>query len=130
MSDDDTGHASAVAAQLRQAEENGDMPESTEGHSVLRTAVDGDRLDASNPLDYLITLALEGKRYDGNWDGDDMGVAKWVVAQWQQEIGWAPDLTPFEPGAQVPRGADLGSCDAVFYESARAGRDGQEVADE
>lgn len=89
--------------------------------SSLRRAVDGELLEAENPLDYLVLLALEAKRYDGHWDGDDAQAARWVVAQWCQEIGYVPDLRAFETGQQVPRGQEPDSYEPAFY--------GQPVAD-
>jgi len=113
--DDDMGHASSVAEQLRQAEEDGDIPASSPERSSIRLAVDGELLDVENPIDYLVTLLLEGKRYDGNWDGDEMAVAKYAIASWCQEIGWAPDLTDYKPGEQVERGDEIPYCNAAFY---------------
>lgn len=128
--DDSPGHASALNETLRQAERDGDMLESTEDYSMLRTTVDSERLTAENELDYLVLLALEGKRYATTKGDDDIRAAKWAISQWCQEIGWAPDLAPFDASEQVPYSTDVDSCDAVFYEYARADRDGQEDADE
>lgn len=118
MSDND--HASGLSAQLRHSKENDELPESTADRSSLRLAVEGELLSADNPVDYLVMLALEGLRYDGNWDGDNEQVAQWVIAQWCQELGWAPDLTEYEAGEQVDRGDDIECCDAVFYSDAPA----------
>jgi hypothetical protein len=91
------------------------LPKSTREESSIRLAVKAELLDADNPIDYLVILCLEGKRYDGNWDGDNEQVARWAVAQWCQELGWAPDLTDYDAGEQVARGDELPCCDAVFY---------------
>jgi hypothetical protein len=73
----------------------------------LRIAVDGDQLDPTNALHYLVALATEARRHDGHWNGDDEGAAKWAVAQWCQEIGWAPDLRDYEPGQTVEKTDDI-----------------------
>ena len=56
MTDDEMGHASALAEQLRQAEEDGEIPMSTAERSSIRLAVNGELLDADNPIDYLVGL--------------------------------------------------------------------------
>ena len=127
MTDDEMGHASAVAEQLRQAEEDGDLPASTPERSSLRLAVDGELLDVENPIDYLVALLLEGKRYDGNWDGDEEQVARWAVAQWCQETGWVPDLRDYETGEQVERGDDIACLDTAFYGTIDSSEEGDDV---
>ncbi|MFC7323287.1 hypothetical protein ACFQMF_01705 [Halorubrum rutilum] len=112
---DEPGHASAVNEQLRQAEEDDELPASTADRSSLRLAVDGELLAADNPIDYLVLLLLEGTRYDGAWDGDQMAVAQYAIASWCQELGWAPDLTGYEPGEQVAFGDEIDYCNAAFY---------------
>ncbi|OYR51523.1 hypothetical protein DJ73_13070 [Halorubrum sp. Ea1] len=124
MTDDDMGHASAVAEQLRQAKEDGDLPASTAERSSIRLAVDGDLLDVENPIDYLVMLLLEGKRYDGNWYGDETEVARWAIAQWCQETGCAPDLRDYDAGEQVERGDELDCLDAAFYDHADVHEEG------
>lgn len=115
MSDEDNNsHANAVNEQLRKAEEEDDIPESTADRSMARLAVDTDKLTAENDLDYLIQLVLEAKRHDGNWDGDETEAAKWAIAQWCQEKGWGPNLQDIEPGQQVPK-EGIPNLDAVFY---------------
>jgi hypothetical protein len=86
--------------------------------SSIRRAVDGELLDADNPIDYLVGLLLEGKRYDGAWDGDEEAVAKYAIASWCQEIGWAPDLTGYDVGEQADLGDEVPYLDAAFYEHA------------
>ncbi|WP_199719653.1 hypothetical protein [Halorubrum sp. Atlit-26R] len=115
MTDDEMGHASSVAEQLRQAEENDEIPESSADRSSIRLAVDGELLDPDNPIDYLVMLLLEGKRYDGAWDGDQGAVAKYAIATWCQEIGWAPDLTGYDAGEVVSLGDEIPYCNAAFY---------------
>jgi hypothetical protein len=112
---DEPGHASAVNEQLRQAEEDDELPASTPERSSLRLAVDGELLDADNPIDYLVMLLLEGKRYDGAWNGDQSAVPKYAIASWCQELGWAPDLTAYDPGEQVDLGDEIDYCNAAFY---------------
>ena len=124
---DDNNHANAVSEQLRQARENGTIPASRPNHSMLRLLVDGEKLTADNPIDYLVMLLLEGKRYDGYWDGDEQQVAQWAIAQWCQEIGWAPDLRGYVPGEQIDRGDQIACFEAAFYDDVDAG---QAVADE
>ena len=92
-----------------------DDPESSPDYSMLSLAVDADRLDADNPVDYMVLLLLEGKRYDGTWDGDEQQVAQWAVAQWCQEVGWVPDLRNYEAGEQVGRGDEIACLDTAFY---------------
>jgi len=116
MTDDDNNHANAVNEQLRQVEEGDGLPESSADRSSIRLLVDGEKLHADNPIDYLVMLLLEGTRYDGNWDGDQQQVAQWAVAQWCQEIGWVPDLADYAPGEQVGRGDEIGCCDEAFYD--------------
>ena len=117
MSDeDDNAHANSVNEQLRQAEENGTIPDSRPDHSMLRLLVDGEKLTTDNPIDYLVMLLLEGKRYDGAWDGDEEAVAKYAIASWCQEIGWAPDLTGYDVGEQVDLGDKVPYLDAAFYD--------------
>jgi len=82
----------------------------------VRLAVNRDHLELDNPLHYLVSLATEARRYDGAWDGDAEQAAQWAVAQWCQEIGWAPDLTDYDAGETVDRADDLDNCEAVFYE--------------
>jgi len=111
----DNDHANAANEQVRQAKENGTIPESRENYSSIRLVVDGEKLTADNPIDYLVMLLLEGKRYDGNWEGDETELTKWAIASWCQEIGWAPDLTDYDAGEQVGRGDEIACCDAAFY---------------
>ncbi|GAA0539519.1 hypothetical protein ABNG02_15800 [Halorubrum ejinorense] len=118
MTEDEMGHASSVAEQLRQAEEDDDIPASSADRSSIRLAVDGELLNINNPIDYLVMLLLEGKRYDGAWDGDQEAVAKYAIATWCQEIGWAPDLTGYEPGEVVGLGDEIPYLDAAFYDHA------------
>jgi len=127
MTDDDNAHANAVNEQLQQARENNTIPESRPDYSSIRLVVDGEKLTADNPIDYLVMLLLEGKRYDGTWDGDETKVARWAVAQWCQELGWVPDLTDYDAGEQVERGDELACCDAAFYGAVDVD---QEAADE
>jgi hypothetical protein len=84
--------------------------------SPIRRAVDGELLDPDNPIDYLVMLLLEGKRYDGAWDGDETAVAKYAIAAWCQELGWAPDLTGYDPGEQVDLGDEVPYLNAAFYD--------------
>lgn len=111
----DNDHANAANEQVRQAKENGTIPESREDYSSIRLVVDAEKLTADNPIDYLVMLLLEGKRYDGNWEGDETELTKWAIASWCQEMGWAPDLTGYEPGEQVGRGDEIPYCNAAFY---------------
>ncbi|MDB2283683.1 hypothetical protein PM038_00135 [Halorubrum ezzemoulense] len=83
--------------------------------SPIRRAVDGELLDPENPIDYLVGLLLEGKRYDGAWDGDETAVAKYAIASWCLEIGWVPDLRDYDPGEQVDFGDEVPYLDAAFY---------------
>lgn len=99
---------------------NSERPESTPDYSMISLAVDGERLDASNPIDYLVMLLLEGKRYDGTWDGDETEVARWAVAQWCHELGWVPDLRNYEVGEQVERGDTIACLDTAFYSDTNA----------
>lgn len=115
MTDDEMGHASALAEQLRQAEEDGEIPMSTAERSSIRLAVNGELLDADNPIDYLVMLLLEGKRYDGAWNGDEEQVAKYAIASWCQELAWAPDLSEYDAGEQVDLGDEVPYCNAAFY---------------
>jgi len=115
MSDgEDNAHASSVSEQLRKAHENDTVPNSREKHSSIRLVVDGEKLNADNPIDYLVMLLLEGKRYDGNWDGDEEKVAQWAIAQWCQEIGWVPDLRGYRAGEQVERGDEIACLETAF----------------
>ena len=125
--DNSPGHASSVAAQLRQAEENDEIPASSPDRSSIRLAVDGELLDIDNPIDYLVMLLLEGKRYDGSWDGDQEAVAKYAIATWCQEIGWAPDLTGYEPGEVVSLGDEIPYCNAAFYDHAVDDQEGDDA---
>ena len=118
--DDSPGHASSVAAQLRQAEENDEIPASSPDRSSIRLAVDGELLDSDNPIDYLVMLLVESKRYDGAWDGDQEAAAKYAIASWCQELGWAPDLTGYDSGEQVDLGDEVPYLDAAFYDYAAA----------
>ena len=104
-----------LTTELREKHEAVPKPESTPDHSSIRLAVDGERLDANNPIDYLVELLLEGKRYDGAWDGDETKLARWAVAQWCQELGWVPDLRNYEAGEQVERGDEIACLDTAFY---------------
>jgi len=117
MSDeDDNAHANTVNEHLRQAEENDTIPESSAERSSIRLVVDGESLNANNPIDYLVMKLLRGKRYDGHYDGDETEVAKWAIASWCQEIGWAPDLTDYDVGEQVDLGDEVPYLDAAFYD--------------
>ncbi|GAB7010439.1 hypothetical protein [Halorubrum trueperi] len=120
MTDDDMGHASSLPEQLRQAEEDDDIPASSPERSSIRLAVDGELLNSNNPIDYLVGLLLEGKRYDGAWDGDEEAVAKYAIASWCQEIGWAPDLTDYDVGEQVDLGDEVPYLNAAFYDHEHA----------
>jgi hypothetical protein len=91
-----------------------DAPVSERSVSSVRRAVDGELLDADNPIDYLVMLLLEGKRYDGAWDGDEEAVAKYAIASWCQELGWAPDLRGYDPGEQVDLGDEVPYCNTAF----------------
>ncbi|WP_245851609.1 hypothetical protein [Halorubrum persicum] len=122
----DNDHANAVNEQLRQAREDDTVPDSRPEYSSLRLAVDGEKLHAENPIDYLVMLLLEGKRYDGNWDGDEQQVARWAVAQWCQELGWVPDLRDYEAGEQVERGDEIACLDAAFYGMGRSNKEGND----
>ena len=110
---DENAHSSAVNEQLRQARDNETIPESRENHSSIRLVVDGEKLNANNPIDFLVMKLLRGKRYDGHYDGDETEVAKWAIASWCQEIGWAPDLTDYDPGEQVDLGDEVPYLDAA-----------------
>ena len=112
----DNDHANAANEQVRQAKENGTIPESRENHSMLRLVVDGEKLTANNPIDLLVLNLLRGKRYDGHYDGDEEQVAKWAIAAWCQEIGWAPDLRDYETGEQVELGDKVPYLNAAFYD--------------
>ncbi|EMA57019.1 hypothetical protein [Halorubrum kocurii] len=72
----DNDHANAANEQLRQSRENGTIPDSRPEYSSIRLLVDGEKLTADNPIDYLVMLLLEGKRYDDTWDGDEEQVAR------------------------------------------------------
>lgn len=91
-----------------------DSPSSTADYSMVRTAVDGELVVADNPIDYLVMLLVGGKRYDGNWGGDDEQVAQWAVAQCCQELGWVPDLRDYDAGEQVERGDEIACLDTAF----------------
>ena len=93
-----------------------DAPVSERSVSSIRRAVDGDLLDPDNPIDYLVGLLLEGKRYDGAWDGDETAVAKYAIASWCLELGWAPDLTGYDVGEQVDLGDEVPYLNAAFYD--------------
>ncbi|PHQ44647.1 hypothetical protein DJ68_17240 [Halorubrum sp. C3] len=93
-----------------------DAPASERSVSSIRRAVDGELLDLDNPIDYLVGLLLEGKRYDGAWDGDEKAVAKYAIASWCQEIGWAPDLRAYDVGEQVYLGDEVPYLNAAFYD--------------
>jgi hypothetical protein len=121
--DDSPGHASSVAAQLRQAEENDEIPESSADRSSIRLVVDGEKLTANNPIDFLVLNLLRGKRYDGHYDGDETEVTKWAIAAWCQEIGWAPDLRDYDPGEQVDLGDEVPYLNAAFYDHEHANED-------
>ena len=123
MTDEEMGHAPSLPEQLRQAEENDEIPASSPERSSIRLVVDGEKLTADNPIDYLVMLLLEGKRYDGAWDGDEEAVAKYAIASWCQEIGWAPDLTDYDAGEQVGLGDEVPYLDAAFYDYEHAGAD-------
>ncbi|WP_235271542.1 hypothetical protein [Halorubrum saccharovorum] len=112
---DDNNHANAANEQLRQSRDNGTIPDSREDYSSIRLVVDGEKLTADNPIDYLVMLLLEGKRYDGHYDGDETEVARWAIAQWCQETGWAPDLTDYDAGEQVELGDEVPYLNAAFY---------------
>jgi len=117
MSDgDENAHANAVNEQLRLAEENDTIPDSRADYSSIRLAVDGEALNANNPIDFLVLKLLRGKRYDGYYDGDETEVTKWAIASWCQEIGWAPDLTAYDAGEQVDLGDEVPYLDAAFYD--------------
>ena len=126
--DGDEEQAEAVAALVRDAHRGETRETSTPEYSMLRLAVDGEALTATNPIDFLVLLLLEGKRYDGAWNGDETELARWAVAQWCQETGWAPDLRDYDAGEQVERGDEIDCLDAAFYE--HTVDDVQEVADE
>lgn len=112
---DENAHANAANEQVRQARENGTIPESRANHSMLRLLVDGEKLNAENSIDYPVMLLLEGKRYDGYWDGDETEVARWAVAQWCQELEWVPDLRHYQPGEQVERRDEIACLKTAFY---------------
>lgn len=99
-------------AEYKQGLQRGDEP--AEKVKSVRLAVDGEHLDPTNDLHYLVALATEAKRYDGKRDGDPEGAAKWTVTQWCQEIGWVPDLSAYDAGEQVPRSDELELCEASF----------------
>ena len=112
----DNDHANVANEQVRQAKENGTIPESRENYSSIRLVVDAEKLTATNPIDFLVLNLLRGKRYDGHYDGDETEVAKWAIAAWCQEIGWAPDLTGYDPGEQVDLGDEVPYLNAAFYD--------------
>ncbi|MFC4553566.1 MULTISPECIES: hypothetical protein [Halorussus] len=59
-------------------------------------------LRMNNDLDYLLGLtgeALRSEEFDTDRDR-----AKWVVAQWSQELLYTPDLREYTPGKCVPKG--------------------------
>ncbi|ELZ48962.1 hypothetical protein C464_06110 [Halorubrum coriense DSM 10284] len=122
----DNEHANAVNEQIRQAEENDEIPASSAERSSIRLVVDGEQLTADNPIDYLVMLLIEGKRYDGNWDGDETEVARWAVAQWCQELGWAPDLRDYRAGEQVERGDEIACLDTAFYGTPQDSNEGDD----
>lgn len=80
----------------------------------VRLAVHGEHLDPDDPLQYLVLLATEARRYDGAWDGDSMGAAKWTVAQWCQELRWAPNLHDVEIGEMVAKEPQGERLEAAF----------------
>ncbi|MFC5278673.1 hypothetical protein ACFPM1_07880 [Halorubrum rubrum] len=112
----DNEHANSANEQVRQARENSTIPDSRENYSSIRLVVDGEKLNANNPIDFLVLKLLRGKRYDGAYDGDEEAVAKWAIASWCQEIGWAPDLTDYDVGEQVDLGDEVPYLNAAFYE--------------
>jgi hypothetical protein len=112
----DNDHANVANEQVRQAKENGTIPESRENYSSIRLVVDAEKLTATNQIDLLVLNLLRGKRYDGHYDGDETEVAKWAIAAWCQEIGWAPDLTGYDPGEQVELGDEVPYLNAAFYD--------------
>jgi len=114
--DDNNAHANTVAEQLRLAEENDTIPASRPDYSSIRLIVgeQGEQLNMVNPIDYLVGLLLEGKRYDGNWDSDEQQVVQWAVASWCQEMGWVPDLRDYDAGEQVERGDDVDCLKGAF----------------
>ena len=112
----DNDHANAANEQVRQARDNGTIPESRPEYSSIRLVVDGEKLNANNPIDLLVMKLLRGKRYEGHYDGDETEVAKWAIASWCQEIGWAPDLTDYDVGEQVDLGDEVPYLDAAFYD--------------
>ena len=112
----DNEHANAANDQVRLAKENGTIPESRENYSSIRLVVDGEKLNPNNPIDFLVLKLLRGKRYDGHYDGDEEQVAKWAIASWCQEIGWAPDLRDYDVGEQVDLGDEVPYLNAAFYD--------------
>ena len=110
------GHASSVNEQLRKAEENNTIPESSADRSSIRLVVDGEHLNPDNPIDFLVLKLLRGKRYDGYYDGDETKVTKWAIGAWCQEIGWAPDLRGYDVGEQVDLGDEVPYLNAAFYD--------------
>lgn len=96
--------------------------------SGVRLAVDMDRIDPDDDLQYLVSLAVDARRYDGHWDGDSTAAAKWAVAQWCQEIGWAPNLQDLEPGEMVPKDDLPDSLAAAFDPPADIVTDGGHCA--
>jgi hypothetical protein len=113
---DGNNHANAANEQIRQARNDGTIPESRPNYSSIRLVVDGEKLNADNPIDFLVLKLLRGKRYDGHYDGDETEVAKWTIASWCQETGWAPDLTDYDVGEQVDLGDEVPYCNAAFYD--------------
>lgn len=125
--DGDGEQAKAIGELIRDAQRGETSETSTPEYSMLRLAVNGDLLDVENPIDYLVALLLEGKRYDGNWDGDEEQVAQWAVAQWCQETRWVPDLRDYDAGEQVERGDDIACLDTAFYTQAQNCEEGDDV---
>lgn len=80
----------------------------------LRQALGTADLDPDDEVHYLAMLLGEAKRYDGAWDGDPEGAARWAVAQWCQEIGYVPTLAEFDAGEQVGKAETPPNCEAAF----------------
>jgi hypothetical protein len=73
---------------------------STAALTELLNSEDG--LNASNDLEYLLGLAGDAL-YENEHFEDDFGQAKWVVAQWCQELQYVPDLREYTVGKTVPK---------------------------
>jgi len=80
----------------------------------LRQALGTADLDPDDEVHYLAMLLGEAKRYDGAWDGDPEGAARWAVALWCQEIGYVPTLAEFDAGEQVGKAETPPNCEAAF----------------